>query len=220
MLLGFLLLSFVSESTVKSSTTTGYILATTTTTTTTMTDKPHLPLQAMAIPDYPVAAGQPVTLFCSDFSAVIWQHLEHATWQDVSHRGNLTLTQPEQSGLYRCRAEAPSRPVSRNFTVYIVDVQPTSSDILGIAAFVLSLLALIIILTLLSWLGWQRFGGGTLSTPATEVKGFPGPAKASKACSPESAGDVYMNCTSMNQAYTNLDPTNMTADNVYSSLGK
>ncbi|KAG7510668.1 hypothetical protein JOB18_027989 [Solea senegalensis] len=171
MLLGFLLLSFVSESTVKSSTTTGYILATTTTTTTTMTDKPHLPLQAMAIPDYPVAAGQPVTLFCSDFSAVIWQHLEHATWQDVSHRGNLTLTQPEQSGLYRCRAEAPSRPVSRNFTVYIVDVQPTSSDILGIAAFVLSLLALIIILTLLSWLGWQRFGGGTLSTPATEVKG-------------------------------------------------
>lgn len=31
-------------------------------------------------------------------------------------------------------------------------------------------------------------------------------------------GDVYMNETSTNQAYTDLDPINMTMDNVYSSL--
>ncbi|TDG98969.1 hypothetical protein EPR50_G00205710 [Perca flavescens] len=126
----------------------------------------------------------------------------------------MTLTKPEQSGLYRCRSGSnDSQVVSSDHTVYIVSVNATVGESLGIAAFVLSLLALSINFAILFWLGWQRFGA-TL-TINTAAKGFPGPEKSPKGGLPptESDGDVYMNYTS--QAYCDLDPTTVS---VYSSL--
>ncbi|XP_039642631.1 uncharacterized protein LOC120549649 isoform X2 [Perca fluviatilis] len=181
-------------------------------------------LQLVATPDYPVAAGQKVDLHCSAFTTTVsvkwsWQHLKNQTWQDVgTDRNMMTLTKPEQSGLYRCRSESnfSLESVSSNHTVYIVSVNATVGEYLGIAAFVLSLLALSINFAILFWLGWQRFGA-TL-TINTAAKGFPGPEKSPKGGLPqtESDGDVYMNYTS--QAYCDLDPTTVSVDNVYSSL--
>ncbi|XP_071354808.1 uncharacterized protein [Trachinotus anak] len=224
MLLGFFLLFFFCESTVTFLTTNRPNFTSLSIPSTTVTEMLS-PLQAVATPDYPVAAGQTVNLHCSAFTMPkyvnwSWQHLENLTWQHVGSGRDLTLTQPKQSGLYRCCAKTWFlQHVSRNLTVYIIAMQPTVGENLGIAAIVLSLLALIITLTILVWLSWQRFGG-TLTTSNTAAKGFPGPEKAPKGDfqQTESDGDVYMNYTSTNQAYTNLDPTNMTGDNVYSSL--
>lgn len=86
------------------------------------------PLQLVATPDYPVAAGQEVHLHCSAFNMPIvtwsWQHLENQTWLEVGIGTDLTLTKPEQSGLYHCSAETKSlqKSVSPNHTVYIVSM--------------------------------------------------------------------------------------------------
>ncbi|KAM9341534.1 uncharacterized protein ABDE67_015186 [Symphorus nematophorus] len=180
----------------------------------------------VATPDYPVAAGQKVHLHC--FASTIpnyvnwtWQQLDlNQTWKVVHSGMNLTLTKPEQSGTYRCHAMARlSESVSATHMVYIISMHATVGEKLGIAAFVLSFLALIICLATLFWLGWQRLGD-TLTTSNTTAKGFPGPEKSPKGGLPKTdcEADVYMNYTSTNQAYTDLDPTNMTADNVYSCL--
>ncbi|XP_029350341.1 uncharacterized protein LOC115036327 isoform X3 [Echeneis naucrates] len=91
----------------------------------------HSPLQAVAMPDYPVAAGQTVQLHCSAFQILTfanwsWQHLENRVWHQVGSERDLILTEPEQSGLYRCWAKTlNSELVSHNLTVYIIDMPPT-----------------------------------------------------------------------------------------------
>ncbi|GAA6213423.1 uncharacterized protein LOC108875078 [Lates japonicus] len=234
MLPGFFLflLFFLCESTVTTVTTNlpSYFTSNMTTVEATTISTSTLPeklsaLQVEVVPDYPVAAGQPVNLHCSAFTVPAnvnwsWHHLEDLNWREVSSSRDLTLTEPEQSGVYCCYAVSPSsQRWSRNLTVFIIATRPTVRESLGIAAFVLSLLALIIIFTALCWLGWQRFSG-MLTTSNTAAKGFPGTEKAPKGGFPqvESDGDVYMNYTSTNKAYSDLDPTNMTGDNVYSSL--
>ncbi|KAL7380711.1 hypothetical protein ABVT39_022660 [Epinephelus coioides] len=94
-----------------------------------------------------------------------------------------------------------------------------AAENLGVAAFFFSLLALIINFAILFWLGWQRFGP-TQTSSNTAAKGFPGPEKSSKGGvqQTEMDGDVYMNYTNTSQDYTDLDPSNATVDNVYSSL--
>ncbi|XP_068582578.1 uncharacterized protein [Cebidichthys violaceus] len=217
MLLSFSLLWFLCESTVKSQTTTW---TTTNSTNTTVAVEGKLSLQLVAIPDYPVAAGQRVNLLCNAFnvkdSVKSWQHLENQTWHVVGIGGELTLTKPEQSGLYRCRAVSQ---FSQNHTVFIISMHTTVSENLGIAAVFLSLLALIIIFAILFWLGWHRLGA-TLTTSNIAAKDFPGPEQSPKGGLPhtESDGDVYINYTNTSQDYTDLDPTNVTEDNVYSSL--
>lgn len=190
------------------------------------TEKKLSSLQLVASPDYPVAAGQPVHLHCSASSvpkSVIWswQHLENQTWLDVGNGKDLTLSQPEQSGLYRCGARRlhSTLKVSRNHTVFIIPKQQTVGVGLGIAAFVLVLLVLIANLAVLSWVSWKHCGG-KLNTSITSAKGFPGPEKTPKGGlqQAEADGDVYMNYTSTNQAYSDLDPSSMNDNNVYSSL--
>ncbi|XP_029350340.1 uncharacterized protein LOC115036327 isoform X2 [Echeneis naucrates] len=185
----------------------------------------HSPLQAVAMPDYPVAAGQTVQLHCSAFQILTfanwsWQHLENRVWHQVGSERDLILTEPEQSGLYRCWAKTlNSELVSHNLTVYIIDMPPTAGEKLGIAAVVLSLLALFITLPILVWFVMQRYGG-TFTSFKTPPKDIQGLEKTSKGSFPstERDGNVYMNYTSTNQAYTNLDPIKMTEDNTYSSL--
>lgn len=90
------------------------------------------PLQLVAKPDYPVAAGQRVDLHCKTFtmpdSAVwSWQRLENQIWTEVERGRDLTLTNPEQSGLYRCHAETnlSQKRVSPDHAVYIVSMHAT-----------------------------------------------------------------------------------------------
>ncbi|XP_044023070.1 uncharacterized protein LOC122861989 isoform X2 [Siniperca chuatsi] len=183
------------------------------------------PLQLEATPGYPVAAGQSVHLHCSAFTMPdsvtwSWQHRKNETWREVGSGRTLILTEPKQSGHYRCCAKSQfQQSVSPIHAVYIISMGATVGENLGIAAFVLSLLALIINLAILFWLGWHRLGD-TLTTSNTAAKGFPGPQKSPKEGLPQSDsdGDVYMNYTSTNQVYTDLDPTNMKDDNVYSGL--
>ncbi|XP_060918860.1 uncharacterized protein LOC132993185 [Labrus mixtus] len=183
-------------------------------------------LQLVAIPDYPVSAGQTVHLHCSVLSEPAsvnwtWQHLENQIWQEVGSGRDLTLSKPWQSGLYHCRARTETQPwrESLNHTVYIISRNLTVGENLGIAAFALTLLTLIINLAVLSWMGWKRFGD-KLSTSITAAKVSPAPGKSPKGDlqQTESEGDVYMNYTSTNQAYSDLDPVTMTDDSVYSSL--
>ncbi|XP_026195758.1 uncharacterized protein LOC113148310 [Anabas testudineus] len=185
------------------------------------------PLQLVAIPDYPVAEGQTVNLHCRaiKMSASLswsWQRLENQTWSVVSNGSVLTLTKPQESGVYSCFAknQFSQRTVSVNHTVVIISMLPTVWDNLGIAAFVFSLLALIINVAILCWLAWQRFSSATLNLTSTVAKGFPEPEKAPKGRFPQSEGDgdVYINYSSTSQPYTDLDPANMTVDNVYSTL--
>ncbi|XP_047466127.1 uncharacterized protein LOC125023135 [Mugil cephalus] len=221
---GFILLISLCVIKVNSSTTSPTASTTTTLVTTSGTLLPEL----VVMPNYPAAIGQRVTLRCSDplsREPILWswEHLQNDIWEKVGSGRNLTLTEPKQSGLYRCCAELSSsqKAMSQSQVVYII---PTTKAIvgenLGIAAFVLSLLALSIVLALFFLLGWHRLRD-TLTTSSPEAKGFPGPEVASKGALPHAdsdATDVYMNYTTTNQAYTDLDPANMTEDNVYSSL--
>lgn len=184
------------------------------------------PLQVVAVPDYPVAAGQSVRLHCSTGNMSVhaiwfWQHLQSQTWKVVGNSSELTLTKPQQSGQYRCLAENwfSQKIWSPNHTVFIISIQATVGENLGKAGFTLSLLAWVFIIAIILWLSYERLGG-TTTTSNTAVKGLPGPQTASKGGLPQSDsdGDVYMNYTSNNPAYSDLDPTNMTQDNVYSSL--
>ncbi|XP_034714885.1 uncharacterized protein LOC117936165 [Etheostoma cragini] len=226
MRLSFFLLFFLCKRQVKSTTTLPktYVSSPNISETTAKEEKLS-PLQLVATPDYPVAAGQKVDLHCRAFTIPVsvmwsWQRMENQIWQDVgTDRDMMTLTKPEQSGLYRCRGKSnftQRSVVSSNHTVYIISVTATVGEQLGIAAFVLSLLALSINFAVLFWLGWQRVGAtSTINIPA---KGFPGPEKSPKGGLPqiESDRDVYMNYTS--QAYCDLDPTSVSVDNLYSSL--
>ncbi|XP_078133639.1 uncharacterized protein LOC144535194 [Sander vitreus] len=122
---------------------------------------------------------------------------------------------------FLCKSKGTSTTTTRPITdVPSLNISNTTAaevgEHLGIAAFVLSLLALSINLAILFWLGWQRFG--TTLNINTAAKGFPGPEKSPKGDLPqtESDGDVYMNYTS--QAYCDWDPTIVSGDNVYSSL--
>ncbi|XP_067336636.1 uncharacterized protein [Channa argus] len=174
-----------------------------------------------AKPDYPVAEGQTVNLHCSSVNVSVnvsysWECLKNQTWKLVSNSTDLSLTKPNESGIYRCSARYQSTLiVSSNHTVYIVAILPT--DKLGIPAFVISLLSLIISLAIVSWLGWQAHSV-PLPISTTTAKDFPGPEKVSKGGFPQiqGDGDEYINYSRTNQAYSDLDPTSM--NNVYSTL--
>ncbi|XP_042356005.1 uncharacterized protein LOC121953159 [Plectropomus leopardus] len=229
MLLSFFLLFFLCESTVKSQITAGFTSRAFTTRRTIPTEAPEEklpPLQLVATPNYPVAVGQKVHLHCSAVNMTVsvkwvWQRQENQTWQEVGTGRDQTLTEPEESGIYRCRAQSrlsQKNVTSPEHTVYIVSKHTTVPENLGIAAFFLSLLALFINIAILFWLGCQRFG--TKQNTSTAAKSFPGPEKSSKGGlpHPEIDGDVYMNYTNTSPAYTDLDPTIVAVDNVYSSL--
>lgn len=183
-----------------------------------------------AEPDYPVTEGITVHLYCNAVPeppsiSWSWRHFVNQTWWDVSNKTELTLSKPEQSGPYQCRTRSRFTGwiSSQTYTVYIIAMHPRAysslAGNLGIAAFALVVLILLIILAVFSWLGWKRFGN-KLNTPTTASTGFPGPVKSPKAGVQQTNddGDVYMNYTSTNQNYSDLDPARMTDENVYSSL--
>nr|XP_020503654.1 uncharacterized protein LOC109994587 [Labrus bergylta] len=230
MLCGFFLLFFLCADTVTPQVTDGLSLLNTssfiTSNYSSTTEEMLSTLRVVDVPDYPVSVGQTVHLSCSALSKPAsvtwtWQHLENQIWQEVGSGKDLTLSEPRQSGLYRCRARTDTQPwrESLNHTVYIISRNLTVGESLGIAAFALTLLALIINLAVLSWMGWKRFGD-KLSPSITAAKVSPAPGKSPKIDlqQAESEGDVYMNYTSTNQAYSDLDPVTMTDDSVYSSL--
>ncbi|XP_011488500.1 uncharacterized protein LOC105356899 [Oryzias latipes] len=226
MLLCFLFIFFVFKGSVKSqSTTIRTSQSTETTTTAASTIREQQPgVQLLASPDYPVLAGQRVHLQCKslivsrvdvDWS---WQILKGQTWKEVDSDEELILTKPEQSGVYRCKPKSGSN-WSQNHTVSIVARNTSMGESLGIAAFILSLLILIIIIAALLLVVCQRIRSPkTPSSPAVKVD--PGPKVVPKGGCPtdESDGDVYINYTAgKNSDYTDLDPSSMSADNVYST---
>lgn len=86
----------------------------------------------VATPDYPVAAGQTVQLQCSAeplspnaSPSYVWQRLENDTWVAVSNGSDVTLAEPNQSGLYSCFDTRSRESVSQNHTVFIVAIPPT-----------------------------------------------------------------------------------------------
>ncbi|XP_030614971.1 uncharacterized protein LOC115801341 [Archocentrus centrarchus] len=222
MLPGLILLFILFERTVKSQAQSMYSTHSTTTAVTPRETIP--PLDVVAIPNYPVAAGEKISLYCStpttsESVTWSWKHQQNQTWKEVGSGKELTLTKPEQSGEYRCCAKRQmlQKCTNNTHTVYIISVQARVGENLGIAAFFFSLLSLILIIAVVFWLGFQK-PGQTPATSNTAAKGFPGPQMTSKGDLPQPDKDVYMNYTSTNQYYVDLDPTNMTGDNVYSSL--
>ncbi|XP_061699595.1 uncharacterized protein LOC133513155 [Syngnathoides biaculeatus] len=182
-------------------------------------------LQLTAIPDYPVPAGQNVSLYCSapNWPALkkwYWQRQEKEAWEEVAKGGNLTLTGPQQSGVYRCLAQSnQSERVSPSHAVYIISNCPTEN--VGIIALALSLLALIMNIAVIFWFSWQRFKDKG-SPPNIGAKGFPRAGKEPKGGLPlaENAGHVYVNYSSTNLAYTDLDSTSVTPESTYSVLNQ
>lgn len=94
---------------------------------------PEMPssVQLLATPDYPVAAGQRVSLHCSAShirASIIWtwQREVNQSWQTVGNGTDLILTEPEQSGLYRCCGMRwMSLVASNSHAVYIVSMHAT-----------------------------------------------------------------------------------------------
>lgn len=87
------------------------------------------PLWVVATPDYPVAAGQKVSLYCS--SSIIsvtgtwsWVRLRNQTWEKEGNSRELILTKPEQSGEYRCCSSVVNC-ANQTHTVYIISTQTT-----------------------------------------------------------------------------------------------
>ncbi|XP_054652943.1 uncharacterized protein LOC129192693 isoform X2 [Dunckerocampus dactyliophorus] len=182
------------------------------------------PLTLTATPDYPVAEGQKVIMHCSGPTSAnvvwSWQRQQNQLWQDVGIGNNLTLSEPGHSGLYRCNASNKhSDNVSPTHNVYIVSFHATEVKSMEITAFTLSLLALTVNIIILLWLLWERLLNKK-SSSNTGPKGFPRPGKEPKGALPqaENDGHEYMNYSSTNLAYTDLDPTSMTSDNTYSIL--
>ncbi|XP_027130311.1 uncharacterized protein LOC113744544 isoform X1 [Larimichthys crocea] len=236
MLRSFFLLFLLCENTVKSTTTDfpvtsgtpastyNTIAQTTANMSTSTTEEMPSSVELLATPDYPVAAGQRVSLHCSaSYSPAstvwIWERHENQTWQEVGSGTDLILTEPEQSGEYRCRAMRSIFVMSDSHTVYIVSMHATVGENLGIAAFVFSLLALMINIAIIFWLYSRRLND-TPTTLNTAARGFAVPEKSPEGNLPkiDNDADVYMNYTSTNQAYSDLDQANMNTDNVYSSL--
>uniref|UniRef100_A0A1A8RKV2 Adhesion molecule with Ig-like domain 3 n=1 Tax=Nothobranchius rachovii TaxID=451742 RepID=A0A1A8RKV2_9TELE len=219
MLLGFFLPFCVCGSTAKD------LASSSPPNTTEATEK--LILQAMAVPDYPVASGQKVQLSCrSAFSLnpVLWNwsHLQNNTWKKVIDGKELTLSKPEDSGLYRCYAETKfQKSVSQNLTVFIISVPRQTNEDLGEAALVLSILNLIFLIAAFLWFMSQKFcHQRTTSSTSKKVEATARPTAVPNVCKPpaDPDGDVYMNYTGPNPAYTDLNPANMAGDNLYSSL--
>lgn len=180
------------------------------------------PLWVVATPDYPVAAGQKVSLYCS--SSIIsgtgtwsWERLRNQTWEKEGNSRELILTKPEQSGEYRCCSSVVNC-ANQTHTVYIISTQTTVGENLGITAFVFSLLILIIIIAavIFFWLGFQRTSGTVTTSSTPAVKDVPGPEITPTGDLPQPDTDVYINYTS--QGYADVEPTNVTWEGVYSSL--
>ncbi|MED6283727.1 hypothetical protein CHARACLAT_011934 [Characodon lateralis] len=228
MTLGFVLIFFLCTNTVtvqagNLSSTTNYstTMATTAELTTTM-----VALNLVATPDYPVAAGQRVKLSCNTINpsqTITWQRycLQIETWENVSMGNVLILTQPQESGKYRCETHNTWNVliVSQNHTVFIVSI-PTTGENVAKAALVLSVLILIAIIAGVLWLFWKR-SNDDLSALNTPKKDVPAPSVVIPKVLPpkdDPDGDVYMNYTSTTQAYSDLNPANMTGDDCYSTL--
>ncbi|XP_024661966.2 uncharacterized protein LOC101468436 [Maylandia zebra] len=180
------------------------------------------PLWVVATPDYPVAAGQKVSLYCS--SSIIsvtgtwsWVRLRNQTWEKEGNSRELILTKPEQSGEYRCCSSVVNC-ANQTHTVYIISTQTTVGENLGITAFVFSLLILIIIIAavIFFWLGFQRTSGTVTTSSTPAVKDVPGPEITPTGDLPQPDTDVYINYTS--QGYADVEPANVTWEGVYSSL--
>ncbi|XP_039898480.1 uncharacterized protein LOC120740292 [Simochromis diagramma] len=180
------------------------------------------PLWVVATPDYPVAAGQKVSLYCS--SSIIsvtgtwsWERLRNQTWEKEGNSRELILTKPEQSGEYRCCSSVVNC-ANQTHTVYIISTQTTVGENLGITAFVFSLLILIIIIAavIFFWLGFQRTSGTVTTSSTPAVKDVPGPEITPTGDLPQPDTDVYINYTS--QGYADVEPANVTWEGVYSSL--
>ncbi|XP_075874114.1 uncharacterized protein LOC142883266 [Nelusetta ayraudi] len=180
-------------------------------------------LQLEAVPDYPVAAGQRVDLHCPSFNTTFsvtwsWQRLQNETWTVVASGQDLTLTKPEQSGRYRCLARwgLSQERESTQHAVLIVSMPARADEALGIAALVFSLLAFIFSLATPLWLCLQKRGFSL----NTVLKDFPRAQSSPEGDLPkrDCEGDVYMNYEDSNPAYSDLDPSNLSVDNVYSSL--
>ncbi|XP_005925697.1 uncharacterized protein LOC102296987 [Haplochromis burtoni] len=181
------------------------------------------PLWVVATPDYPVAAGQKVSLYCS--SSIIsvtgtwsWVRLRNQTWEKEGNSRELILTKPEQSGEYRCCSSVVNC-ANQTYTVYIISTQTTVGENLGITAFVFSLLILIIIIiaaVIFFWLGFQRTSGTVTTSSTPAVKDVPGPEITPTGDLPQPDTDVYINYTS--QGYADVEPANVTWEGVYSSL--
>ncbi|XP_057716212.1 uncharacterized protein LOC130931433 [Corythoichthys intestinalis] len=186
-------------------------------------------VELVVTPDYPVAVGQKVSLNCREQSSnytsnytFYFQRNEEGIWTEVAEGTNRTLSEPQQSGLYRCFAQRnENRWFSPNHTVYIVSIHPfiAGQDNVGIAALTLSLLALIINITIVFWLCWQR-PRDVESAADTESKGFQRSGKDTKGGLPqvENDGQVYMNYSNTNLTYTDLDPTGVNPESTYSVL--
>ncbi|XP_012719942.2 uncharacterized protein LOC105927622 [Fundulus heteroclitus] len=181
-------------------------------------------LRIVATPDYPVAAGQQVQLRCITkplSPAIMWSryNLQNGSWENVGLGTDLVLTEPKESGRYRCEIRNDLKSMSQSHMVYIV-YMPTMGERLGKAAFALSVLNMIAIVAGLLWLCWHQFGD-QLSALNAPKKDLPAPPVVTPKVLPPlsgSDGDVYMNYTSDTQAYTDLNPSHVAGDGFYSTL--
>ncbi|XP_029973541.1 uncharacterized protein LOC115407302 isoform X2 [Salarias fasciatus] len=177
-----------------------------------------------ATPDYPVVAGQKVSLHCRAApkpANVTWSWRRWGNDLHDQSSSELVLTEPGQSGEYSCHVSILGGQTrgSNTHTVIIISIQTTVGERLGIVAFILSIVTFIITLGILFWMFWKRFDQkDTSSSPA--AKSFTGPGTTTKGGLPDMGieSDVYMNYTNSNPAYSDLDPNSMADDSVYSSL--
>lgn len=194
-------------------------------------------LRLVATPSQPVVMeGQRVVLHCqaSTYPPAAnwsWYHMSVLNVQmNMSPGRDLVISRPEESGLYNCRAHSLVLGISQTQSspyhlIYVVPMTgPAVVDDLGVAGFGLSLLVCLILLAALLWFAWGRCGARCLAlqqvtSSSAKAKGLTASKMAPSDGLPhaESQGD-YMNFTTTNLAYAELEPNSRTRNDVYSSL--
>ncbi|XP_035246391.1 basement membrane-specific heparan sulfate proteoglycan core protein-like [Anguilla anguilla] len=158
-----------------------------------------------------------------------WNKLGGAEPQKVGAEQTLTLRRIGDSGLYECQAHTSTLNLTQvnSSLPHQVNIIPSPVGLpVGMAALALGLLCLFLLLLLGVWVFLHR---GTKPTALNKLShdppprvshcsGLPGPGMELKDSSRSTEGEVYMNCKTAGEAYTDLNHYDMSEENTYDCL--
>ncbi|XP_064157566.1 uncharacterized protein LOC135235707 [Anguilla rostrata] len=158
-----------------------------------------------------------------------WNKLGGAEPQKVGAEQTLTLRRIGDSGVYECQARTSTLNLTQvnSSLPHQVNIIPSPVGLpVGMAALALGLLCLFLLLLLGVWVflhrGTKPMALDKLShDPPPRVShcsGLPGPGMELKDSSRPTESEVYMNCKTAGEAYTDLNHYDMSEENTYDCL--
>ncbi|XP_061100197.1 uncharacterized protein LOC133127396 [Conger conger] len=143
---------------------------------------------------------------------------------EVGQEQELSLGRTADSGEYLCRAETSTLGLTQidHSDSHQVDIIPLPVGLpVGIAALVLVFLCLLLLVLVAAWLFIQRERETAAlhkQANGSPAKGHPGPGMELKEDSKTVEDEVYMNCETSGEGYTDLNHDEISEDNTYDCL--